>query len=66
MRDTITHGHLMACTCGGGKPCQGWYAPPEIHYASCPNCGTWIEAATADLVTARWNRRVEKAIGGAM
>jgi hypothetical protein len=51
----ITHGHLLACPCGGGKPDQGFYAPPETHYTSCAKCGEFFADDTADMVAAVWN-----------
>lgn len=58
MNNDITHGHLRACTCGAGKPCQGWYAPPTVHYVTCAGCGVWIEGKSEDETTIAWNRNV--------
>lgn len=64
----ITHGHLRACPCGAGKPCQGMYAPPTVYYISCSGCGVWIEGDSELQTTWQWNRDVERraVVGGAV
>lgn len=50
------YGTVLECSCGGGKPNDGWFAPPMTFYCHCPACGEWSfgENATAAAIT--WNK----------
>lgn len=61
----ITHGHLTPCTCGAGRPDQGWFgygAGRETHYVQCA-CGEGVSDESEDGSTAKWNalQRARKA-----
>lgn len=56
----ITHGHLLPCTCGAGKPDQSWFgygAGRETHTVQCV-CGEGVIDGTEDGVAVKWNALV--------
>jgi hypothetical protein len=60
MNNEITHGHLLACPCGAGKPDQGWFgygAGRETHHVQCV-CGAGVTDSTDDGAAAKWNALV--------
>lgn len=61
---TINHGHLLDCTCGGGKPDHGWFSPPEVHYCNCACCKEHVQADSEDAVAAAWNGAARRKMRG--
>ncbi|KAF0172862.1 MAG: hypothetical protein FD162_2139 [Rhodobacteraceae bacterium] len=60
MTNEITHGHLLPCLCGAGKPDQGWFgygAGRETHHVQCI-CGDGTTDSTEDGAAAKWNALV--------
>ena len=55
MTNEITHGHLLPCLCGAGKPDQGWFgygAGRETHHVQCL-CGDGTTDSTEDGAAAQ-------------
>lgn len=55
----LTHGHLLPCPCGQGRPDAGWFGSGSqaVHHVQCP-CGNGVTADTEDGATLKWNELV--------
>lgn len=62
----MTHGHLLPCPCGAGRPCETQAGNGRIdqHFVQC-TCGQGVTGITADAAALRWNALVRAAEGRA-
>ena len=53
----ITHGHLLACPCGAGKPDQSWFGTVRgsVVYGVHCVCGVGFQDETEDGAAGKWN-----------
>ncbi len=58
MNNNINLGHLLPCTCGGGRPDHAWAAPPEVHFCNCKHCGAHVQDDSEDQAASAWNRMI--------
>ena len=58
-KDAITHGHLLPCPCGAGRPDVTWHGNGrhEAHHVQCP-CGNGVTDTTEDGAALKWNALV--------
>lgn len=55
----LTHGHLLPCPCGAGRPDATWHGNgrEEAHHVQC-TCGRGVTDATEDGAALKWNALV--------
>lgn len=62
----LTHGHLLPCPCGAGRPDMTWHGNGlcEAHHVQC-TCGNGVTDSTEDAAALRWNALVRGLAGRA-
>lgn len=55
----LTHGHLLPCPCGAGRPDATWHGNGlhEAHHVQC-SCGRGVTDSTEDGAALKWNALV--------
>lgn len=55
----LTHGHLLPCPCGAGRPDASWHGNGlhEAHHVHCA-CGEGVTDSTEDGAALKWNALV--------
>lgn len=55
----LTHGHLLPCPCGAGRPDATWRGDGvrQAHHVQCP-CGNGVTDGTEDGAAVKWNALV--------
>lgn len=56
----LTHGHLLPCPCGAGRPDATWHGngATEAHHVHCGGCGNSVTDLSEGGAAVKWNALV--------